>query len=1051
MGFLRVLSDDYSQAIDRVPQAPFGSASHPRWWWRTPADADAQTNGIRSFCVCSKFVREMNQGTESIAGSDAYHPEKPQLVNAYQGQDAGPFPPPSTAGAKAASWSLQWTNNASTENAASSYSGYPYEQKMEVNIPTDVRDGINVSSHASTSNLVAENGTQEYVGYASYPSSSTNPGYGNPEYQSYYYNYQQPSNPSSSQQVGASQNSGAPYQPLSSFQNTASYVGPTSYSGTYYNTGDYQTTTGYQSSVYSEQTNWNCGNYPHHQYSNYSSSDATHAPTSTVAATPPNYQPHYNQWADYYNQTSSNVMCAPGTENVSVTTVSTSGYPVAGITSGYSVSSNQPPPPGTTSWRQDPSSSTSNSLQVSTAGYNHDGSWKNASGFQHHVGQTPSYTQKPLETAPHPYDNRPDHQQLMYSQRPNSQLPTMHEASQNHQTAPALDARWVSKVQIPTNPRIASPLALGMPKTDKDSSTTADAVAKPAYISVTMPNSKGSSDGGANATNKQRMFPTSFRAYMERTLARCKDDSQREACQTMIKEMVTKASADGTLFTRDWDTEPLLPLPNTSGAVDKDNVDKSLTMSIFSKYKRSPSRRTKSRWEPIPDEKLVENASSAGPVKDAFWNRFKQTEKTVSSVRVEGKVNGWSNAKLVSYQQQFVPGKNAQRPDKKQRLSEDVERKEKGDASSDSDKEQALTAYYASAIALANSPEEKKKRESRSKRFDKGQESKAEIKYFRPKSVGGGNLYTRKSNALILAKSFEDSGSRAVEDMDWDSLTVKGTCQEIEKRYLRLTSAPDPCTVRPEDVLEKALQMIQSSQKNYLYKCDQLKSIRQDLTVQRIHNELTVKVYETHARMALEAGDLPEFNQCQSQLKSLYAEGIKGCHMEFSAYNLLAVILHSNNNRDFLSSMARLSPETKKGEAVQHALAVREAVTSGNYVLFFRLYKTAPNLNTCLMDLYVEKMRFEAVKCISRAYRPTVPVTFISEVLGFASDEKDVDGPEECEEWLRAHAIELKPKVAPIKKWPKASSSGLFMPEPEDAVSHGDTSLAVNDFLTRTS
>ena len=138
--------------------------------------------------------------------------------------------------------------------------------------------------------------------------------------------------------------------------------------------------------------------------------------------------------------------------------------------------------------------------------------------------------------------------------------------------------------------------------------------------------------------------------------------------------------------------------------------------------------------------------------------------------------------------------KTVQRQAKRQRLA-DASAADNGDASSDSDKEQNLTAYYSGAIALANTPEERKRRENRSKRFEKVQGNRAESNHFKAKNAGTGNLYARRTTALVLSKSFEDGGNRAVEDIDWDALTVRGTCQEIEKRYLRLTSAPDPSTV----------------------------------------------------------------------------------------------------------------------------------------------------------------------------------------------------------------------------------------------------------------
>lgn len=158
------------------------------------------------------------------------------------------------------------------------------------------------------------------------------------------------------------------------------------------------------------------------------------------------------------------------------------------------------------------------------------------------------------------------------------------------------------------------------------------------------------------------------------------------------------------------------------------------------------------------------------------------------------KEDSLSNIKF-SLSEQNIPSKNSHRPIKRQRLVDAFNAADNGDASSDSDKEQALTAYYSGAMAFSNSPEEKKRRENRSKRFEKVQGHRPETNHSKPKYTGPGNLYSRRASALMLGKSFDNGGNRAVEDMDWDALTVKGTCQEIEKRYLRLTSAPDPSTV----------------------------------------------------------------------------------------------------------------------------------------------------------------------------------------------------------------------------------------------------------------
>ena len=207
---------------------------------------------------------------------------------------------------------------------------------------------------------------------------------------------------------------------------------------------------------------------------------------------------------------------------------------------------------------------------------------------------------------------------------------------------------------------------------------------------------------------------------------------------------------------------------------------------------------------------------------------------------------------------------------------------------------------------------------------------------------------------------------------------VVGRCQILEKKYFRLTSAPNPDTVRPLEVLEKSLDFLKKkwkAEKNYSYICDQLKSLRQDLTVQHIKSSFTVSVYELHARIALEKGDLGEYNQCQTQLRALYSQQLGGHPEEFKAYRILYFI-HTCNRSDMNDVLADLTLTEKQHFAIKHALLTRSALALGNYHRFFQLYLETPNMGAYLLDMFVNRERLVALSnlCISCVPVPRLPL-----------------------------------------------------------------------------
>lgn len=192
---------------------------------------------------------------------------------------------------------------------------------------------------------------------------------------------------------------------------------------------------------------------------------------------------------------------------------------------------------------------------------------------------------------------------------------------------------------------------------------------------------------------------------------------------------------------------------------------------------------------------------------------------------------------------------------------------------------------------------------------------------------------------------------------------IVGTSEVLEKRYLRLTAPPVPSNVRPERILRQTLDVLKKKWRkegNYSYICDQFKSMRQDLTVQRIRNDFTVSVYEIHARIALEKGDIGEYNQCQTQLRSLYTLGLKGNPIEFKAYRILYFI-HTANRTGLNDTLANLTTAEKEERPIKHALQIRSALALGNYHKFFQLYLDTPNMGAYLLDMFVARERLAAI------------------------------------------------------------------------------------------
>lgn len=323
--------------------------------------------------------------------------------------------------------------------------------------------------------------------------------------------------------------------------------------------------------------------------------------------------------------------------------------------------------------------------------------------------------------------------------------------------------------------------------------------------------------------SEDAIWPESLNNYVARCYTKCKTDLDKDQIEICLKGRITAAANKGELWTKDWDNE-LIPSVHS----DRKNPTIQFSKQPFvagqlAQYQNNPSKKAGISHS-LGSRLGFTNQSSTSSTKDSLSTKRRSRSSSRSRSKSSDSRSPRRKRRSTDEESYYKITPSVSIAAAKNNISKKKAKKQK---------QAAKSSFYSEHGQIGGAVDGDADRlKKRADRFNKNSPKASSI-LLHPLNK------KKRLQGPSQSRLFVDDSM----DEDLINLHIVGTCRDLEKSFLRLTKAPSASDVRPIEILVYSLQNVKNKwveNQDYFYACNQLKSIRQDLTVSFIYIMLTL-------------------------------------------------------------------------------------------------------------------------------------------------------------------------------------------------------------------